>query len=105
MNWISILELIAAAIGTIYGLYWGIKNDYISWDIIKDSLSISGLKETLLTIVQQPLFIALYIFFVLVPTWWLGQYIAPNLPLYYKIGITIGGIWAVNLIMDKKGLK
>lgn len=92
-------------IAFIFGIWWLWKNDYLSWSIILDSISLDGLKETVLTIFSEPMFIGLYLAFVFIPIWVLGKYIAPTLPLYYKIGASIGGIWAVNLIMDKKGLR
>lgn len=99
--WLQII----LGIATIGGVYWAWREDYISWDIIKESLGMEQIKDMLLTVVTQPLFILLYVIFVLAPVWWFGEYIAPDLPLYYKILISIGGVWAVNLIMDKKDLK
>lgn len=99
--WIQICLLV----GAIGAFIWAWKEGYIDWERIKDSVGIEGIKETFVTMFSEPLFLFLYVVFVLVPIWGFGEYIAPDLPLYYKILMSIGGIWAVNQIMIAKDLK
>ena len=103
---ISIVLKILIGVGAIGGLYWAWRNDYISWGIIRDSLSLDGLKDTVITIFSEPLFILLYVLFVLAPIWVISDWIAfYTIPIWQKIFLSIGGIWAVNRIMIVKGLK
>ena len=96
---------IIGGIAVIGGIIYAWREGYIDWDRIKESLGIEGIKEMFLSLFTEPLFILLYLIFVLVPIWYFGKYIAQDLPVYYKILCSIGGIWAVNQIMIARDLR
>lgn len=106
MNWLHLIENIALIGGAIFGLIWAWRNDYISWSNIKGSFRTDGLKDMVYVIFSDPTFIFLYLIFVLAPVWvlteWLKLY---TIPLYQKILLSLGGIFAVNQVMIAKGLK
>ncbi len=109
LSWLSILGIIIVSILAIILIWWLYKEDYItweflSWDVIKDSFKLDSVKDLLVTIFSQPIFLFLYGLFILLPLWVIGpQFI--SIPIWYKIILTVAGIWAVDRVMVSKDLK
>jgi hypothetical protein len=97
---------IILGLATLGGVIWAWKEDYIDFDQIKSSLGLDGLKDMLITMLSEPTFLFLYALFVFFPVWILANWIhVYDIPLWQKIGLSVGGLFAVNWIMDAKGLK
>jgi hypothetical protein len=107
MSWVQTLELWGGILIAVGAGVWAWKTDYITWEDIKDSVSIDGLKETAVTAFTQPKFVALYLIFILFPVWVLTDLLKsalPVVPFYQKIILSIAGIWMISLVMNKRGV-
>lgn len=100
------IALIVAVIVSIGILIWAYINDYLSWEQVKETFGIEGMKDMMATMVQQPKFIFIYIIFVFMPLWIFTDGLHfYTIPLYQKIILSLGGIFGVNYIIKVRGVE
>jgi hypothetical protein len=94
--------------GVGYGIYYLKQNDLLTLDRIKESVSFDNIKAMVIMLFSQPMFIFLYVIFVLTPVWVLTDFLKdmlPVVPFWQKLFLSIAGIWMVDRVMEVKGLK